>query len=95
MDFDSPNVAATLDDAATTLETLVVIGSVVSEEPDWEYGISYAQGNEEFEGQDLATIQRRVKYIRRQGGYYSRTVRAIRRRPAGDALPVEQEGERR
>ena len=37
MDFDSPNVAATLDDAATTLEALASIGSVVAEEPEWEY----------------------------------------------------------
>lgn len=62
-------------------------------EVEWEYGISYAPGNEEFEGQDLPTIQRRVKYIRRQGGYYSRTVRAIRRHPAGDAVPVNENGE--
>lgn len=34
MDFDSPNVAATLDDAATTLEALASIGSVVAEEPE-------------------------------------------------------------
>lgn len=34
MDFDSPNVSATLDDAATTLETLTAIRSVVAEEPE-------------------------------------------------------------
>lgn len=34
MDLDSPNVAATLDDAATTLEALASIGSVVAEEPE-------------------------------------------------------------
>ena len=36
MDFDSPNVVATLDDAATTLEALAAIGSIVAEEPEWE-----------------------------------------------------------
>lgn len=41
MDFDSPNVAATLDDAATTLEALAAIGSVVAEEPEWEYGVRH------------------------------------------------------
>jgi hypothetical protein len=69
-----------------------VRAGVVAEEPEWEYGISYAAGNEEFEGQDLPTIQRRVKYIRRQKGYYSASVHAVRRRPAGDSSPVKQEG---
>lgn len=64
----------------------------VAEEPEWEYGISYAPGNEEFEGQDLATIQRRVKYIRRTNGYYSGSVHAVRRIRAGDSVPVKQEG---
>lgn len=41
MDLDSPNVAATLDDAATTLEALASIGSVVAEEPEW--GIANAK----------------------------------------------------
>lgn len=66
--------------------------SVVAEEPEWEYGIAYTVGNGEFEGQDLPTIQRRVKYIRRTNVYYANSVHAVRRRPAGDSVPVEQEG---
>lgn len=78
--------ARDLVDCADTIRALVE--ALRESETDWEYGIEYSPGNEEFEGQDLATIQRRVKYIRRQRGYYSHTVRAVCRRRAGDSLPV-------
>lgn len=60
----------------------------VQGEAEWEYGIEYSPHNEEFEGQDLATIKRRAKYIRRRGGHYSASVHAVRRRPAGESEPV-------
>ena len=68
MDFDSPNVAATLDDAATTLEALASIGSVVAEEPEWavdsiQYGHVLADGIfiVEHRGVNYSTHQRRIK----------------------------------
>lgn len=79
MDFDSPNVAATLDDAATTLEALASTGSVVAEEPEWaEEWTAYGRGVmgefmiPEPKGPNYATHQRVVK--------------------AGPWVPVKQEG---
>ena len=63
-------------------------------ETEWEYGIRYTKGGiEEFEGEPLESIQRRVAAIRARratGGSYAKTVRAMRRRPAGDPEPIPE-----
>lgn len=99
MDFDSPNVAATLDDAATTLEALASIGSVVAEEPEWEYGVGW-----NYFG---ATAPMGTRYTSREGAegairQYPEDqdfgpnflVRRTPEQPAGPWVPVEQGDER-
>ncbi|OZB85397.1 hypothetical protein [Microbacterium sp. 13-71-7] len=54
---------------------------------EWEYGIRYALGSEEFEGDDLENLRQRAEGIRQRGGRYVDTC-VIRRRPAGDAEEV-------
>lgn len=90
MDLDSPNVAATLDDAATTLEALASIGSVVAEEPEWEYGW--------HTGSTVSLIGRRdqvEEWLAVRGwklGEGDWGSRVMRRRVAGSWVPAEQEG---
>lgn len=93
MDFDSPNVAATLDDAATTLEALASIGSVVAEEPGWEYGVRLTGGDRD---------RRTAGYIYRWPSLaqaedqaalnFDASAEFFTRIKAGPWVPVKQEG---
>lgn len=81
MDFDSPNVAATLDDAATTLEALSTIGSVADDEPEWEYGVRDVRGRVMRGSEDFA-------YRSVDGNALPDLIETVRRRKAGPWVPV-------
>lgn len=55
---------------------------------EWEYGIEYSRGNYEFDGESLMHMRSLVYAIQESGSRYAKTVRVIRRIPAG---PVEEQ----
>lgn len=69
------------------------------ETEEWEYGVEYRPGYEEFESYSREHHERQVGNIRRGRGVYADTARVIRRRPAGPWEPVpsaditEEEGQ--
>ena len=54
----------------------------------WEYGIEYSKENYEFDGESLTHMRSLVQAIRDSGSRYAKTVRVVRRTPAG---PVEEQ----
>lgn len=57
---------------------------------EWEYGIEYRPGFEEFDGESAEEIQERIQGIQKWLGPYRKTARLVRRRPAGEPEPVPE-----
>lgn len=58
-------------------------------EPEYEYGVLYAPGYWEFEGETLDTVRRRAAFIRERGGYPN--AKPIRRVAPGEFEGVDPE----
>ena len=99
MDLDSPNVAATLDDAATTLEALAAIGSVVAEEPEWEYGFTSKWGTIAARSEPDAERRAQDQILSIEQGresgdleYHGRVMKRSPESKPGPWVPVKREG---
>ena len=75
-------------------DSVLAAGFHLTGEPEWEYGIKYSPGYEEFEGWSRGHHEQQVAGIRANGGPYAKTARVIRRIVAGpsEPVPVNQEG---
>ena len=82
------------DDGLILPWTPVALAEQDTGEPEWEYGIEYSPGYEEFEGRSRGHHEQQVARIRANGGPYAKTARVIRRIVAGpsEPVPVNQEG---
>lgn len=68
--------------------------SLASEEPDWEYGVSWLEGADRVFMPTEDDWRARVEIKRMNQGYpYPEENYVVRRSPAGPWVPLEQEGD--